>query len=395
MPQIMTTTYLYSLLSSSQSMLFKCKRLLLPAIILVGLLSSHNDIFISVLADAFIQVTVFVALTLFIYYQVARYFPCLELSFVRKNVPRLEIPLASLLGALPGCGGAIIVVTQFTKGQVSFGSVVAVLTATMGDAAFLLLAKRPLDGLLVLSVGFAMGCLSGWLIDRFSHHRFDVTSTPLKSSETVQSNQLKQFFKFNYHASHYFWRVVAIPAVLLAFAVAFQVDFEQISPTANSVLTSVFAFCGFVVVLFWSFASKGESYQDVTAEDDANSSISRKIIQDTHFVTAWVVSAFLCYELAVTLFELNLGVLFNHYAVLAPLAGTLIGLLPGCGPQILVTSLYIQGVIPFSAVLGNALSNDGDALFPAIALAPKAALLASLYSAIPAVVVAYTVYFLF
>ena len=46
--------------------------------------------------------------------------------------------------------------------------------------------------------------------------------------------------------------------------------------------------------------------------------------------------------------------------------------------------------IPLSAELGNAISNDGDALFPAIALAPKAAILATFYSAFPAIIVAYT-----
>ena len=50
-------------------------------------------------------------------------------------------------------------------------------------------------------------------------------------------------------------------------------------------------------------------------------------------------------------------------------------------------------MIPFSALLGNAISNDGDALFPAIAIAPKAAILATIYSAIPAFVMAYTLYF--
>ena len=73
----------------------------------------------------------------------------------------------------------------------------------------------------------------------------------------------------------------------------------------------------------------------------------------------------------------------------------LIGFLPGCGPQILVTSLYLNGAIPFSAQLGNAISNDGDALFPAIALSPRAALLATVYSAVPAVLIAYSYWWWF
>ena len=50
---------------------------------------------------------------------------------------------------------------------------------------------------------------------------------------------------------------------------------------------------------------------------------------------------------------------------------------------------------PFSAEIGNAISNDGDALFPAIAMAPKAAVIATIYSAIPALIVAYGYYWLF
>ena len=76
-----------------------------------------------------------------------------------------------------------------------------------------------------------------------------------------------------------------------------------------------------------------------------------------------------------------------------PLAAILVGFVPGCGPQIMVTSMYIAGHVPLSAQIGNAISNDGDALFPAIAISPKAAILATLYSAIPAVLVAYVWYY--
>ena len=55
----------------------------------------------------------------------------------------------------------------------------------------------------------------------------------------------------------------------------------------------------------------------------------------------------------------------------------------------------LAGAIPLSAQFANAIANDGDALFPAIALAPRAALLAALYSAIPALIVAYAWLFLF
>ena len=67
----------------------------------------------------------------------------------------------------------------------------------------------------------------------------------------------------------------------------------------------------------------------------------------------------------------------------------MIGFIPGCGPQVLVATLYVNGAIPFSALVANAISNDGDALFPAIALAPRAAVMATVFSTLPALVVAY------
>jgi hypothetical protein len=54
-----------------------------------------------------------------------------------------------------------------------------------------------------------------------------------------------------------------------------------------------------------------------------------------------------------------------------------------------VTTFYLNGLVPLSAQLGNAISNDGDALFPAIALAPKTAILATAHTSIPALLVAY------
>ena len=89
------------------------------------------------------------------------------------------------------------------------------------------------------------------------------------------------------------------------------------------------------------------------------------------------------------MFGLELKNLFTGMALFTPIISILIGFLPGCGPQVLITTMYLSGIIPLSAQIGNALSNDGDALFPAIAIAPKVAVVATLYSAIPAIIISY------
>jgi hypothetical protein len=123
-------------------------------------------------------------------------------------------------------------------------------------------------------------------------------------------------------------------------------------------------------------------------------SVIRRTIADTNFVTSWVIFAFLLFEVTIHLTGLDLKSLFTSVAAFAPAIAVVIGFIPGCGAQILVTTLYLSGYLPLSAQIGNAISNDGDALFPAIALAPGAAVMATLYSAIPALLISYGWFFL-
>ncbi len=386
----MTQTIILNVTRLHQSIQYK--RLFIPLILIV--LFSVPDlraIILQSLADAFLQVTIFVAVTLYIYYFLLARYPMLDLAYVRKTRPHFEIPVAAMLGALPGCGGAIIVVTQFTKQQASFGSVVAVLTATMGDAAFLLLATRPIDGIIILSMGLVVGIFSGLIVNRIHSPNYlqpkkvvtDI-KPPIKNLTTQQ------------RCGHLFWKLWVVPSLIIGVLLTGQFDFDNLIEGSSQYITYFGALGAFIVTLLWALSSKGENYQDVISEDDSASPFSKfnKVMQDTHFVTAWVVAAFVLYEVAVSVLGLDLKTWFSHYAILAPLVGLAIGLLPGCGPQILVTTLYIQGIVPFSALAANAISNDGDALFPAIALAPKAAMVATFYSAIPAFLVGYGIYWI-
>ncbi|MBH0016966.1 putative manganese transporter [Pseudoalteromonas sp. NGC95] len=375
---------------ASKRFLSQNKRLLLPLFILTCLaIPQLREITMTALSDAFFQVSVFVAATLLIYYYAIEHLPQLELSYLSAKSPILEISFAAVLGALPGCGGAIIVVTQFTKGQASFGAIVAVLTATMGDAAFLLLATRPTEGLLIMGIGLVVGTFSGLLVNTIHKKAF------LRPTAQEQKHQIKILSTNIIKISKPVWMVAIIPSLIIAFLIAFNVDFSQFGASTGTVITIFGAVMALFIVSIWALSSRGESYQEVTSEDDACNPPSKiiKVLQDTHFVTAWVVASFMLFEILVNIAGLDLKTWFVHYAYLAPLIAVLIGFLPGCGPQIIVTTLYIQGIIPFSALAGNAISNDGDALFPAIAMAPKAAVIATLYTSIPALIVGYGLYF--
>jgi hypothetical protein len=114
---------------------------------------------------------------------------------------------------------------------------------------------------------------------------------------------------------------------------------------------------------------------------------------ETSMVTVWVIAGYLLYEYTMGVFSLDLRALSTAAGVLAPMAGAALGLVPGCTPQIIFAQLYaVEEVIPFSALVANAISQDGDALFPLMAIDMKAALIATIYTTLPALVVGGLVY---
>ena len=119
-----------------------------------------------------------------------------------------------------------------------------------------------------------------------------------------------------------------------------------------------------------------------------------RMAEKTSFISVWVIGAYLTYDYAESFMVPDLQAAFGSVSPLLQLIGVLVGFIPGCGPQVLVATLYVNGVVPFATLIGNAISNDGDALFPAIARNPRAAIVATFYSAIPALFVGYGFYIL-
>lgn len=356
---------------------------------------------ITALTDAYLAVGIFVAGTLWLFYSIEQHWQIDTAQTLQSN-PHWQIPLAAILGALPGCGGAIIVVSQYAQGSVGFSALVTVLISTMGDAAFLLLAQAPGTGAAVIATGIVAGVVSGYFIEwlhgpdflRANSSASNHASSLLPQQNTP--NSLKGL-----------WLALFILGLPVGILLAFQVDIAPYVIGGNQVDgVQMLGLAGALLALgMWALLPTRPNYQTLVAEDNMAetddytqptpppSSTLQRTIRDTNFVLAWVIAAFLLFELGMHYTGWDLSNLFSEAPWLAPLVGVVIGFLPGCGPQIIVATLYLNGVVPLSALIGNAISNDGDALFPAIALVPKAAIYATLYSAIPAMVVAYATYF--
>ena len=355
------------------------KLIILLVFVIIFALEETRELLISSAQDAYIAVTSFVGATLLVFYTLEKKnFNIPE--YIKKN-SKLEIPICALLGVIPGCGGAIMVMSMYTRGIVSFSSVLATLISTMGDAAFILIASKPQAALIILPITLIIGIVTGYISLPFSD-KIAPSIIPKKNSSIIlPTNKIPTIF-------YKIWLYLLIPAVILGLINAFNLSFEI--PLFGYDLIGIFAFTAAMsCLIMWVFNPLTDIQMAAVHENSL-----RKTVDTTCFVSVWVITAFLCFEL-INLF--TQGRMFEYllfFGPFIPLMAILIGFIPGCGPQIMITSMFVSGQIPMAAQIGNSISNDGDALFPALAISARVAILATLYSAVPAIIVAYLWYYL-
>ena len=249
-----------------------------------------NLIFKSI-SDAYLQVSTFVAATFLIFYSCEKFFN-IDAASALRNATFWQVPIAAGLGALPGCGGAIIVVTQYVTGRLSFGSVVAVLTATMGDAAFLLIAQAPLTGISMMIMGLVVGSLSGWVVN-IIHHKdflFEETTSEVASGQSRQDTS-SPFLDL-------IWYLLLAPGVILAILVAFQVDVDTMfATTLFDKPATLLGVIGGTLAVVMQLAPRLGLRGDIGFS--RNGTILHRTVKQTNFVTLWVILAYLAFELSI------------------------------------------------------------------------------------------------
>ena len=301
------------------------RRMLLPIVICILLFQPQTrDITLRVLSDAFWQVAVFVAITLAIYHLFADKISFLYTNNCGETKPFREIVTASIMGVLPGCGGAIVVITQYVSGHMSFGAVTAVLTSTMGDAAFLLLAAEPKTGAFLLVLSFTVGVISGSIVNGIHGPAFlrnSIVSRDSKSSGTVSKVSIPKRLKYQ----GLLWQWLMIPGVIVGMLMASQVDVASLINISETKIQSLGASITLGFIFLWAATCEITNYESIISEDKKakQNKVFQKVALDTNFVTSWVVVAFLFFELAMLYGDFQLENLFSQFTAFAPLVGSL------------------------------------------------------------------------
>lgn len=393
-------------------------------------MSELLDIFIASVRDGYVQVSAFVAITVLLFSYV-QYRTDGKLVKALSERKRLQPLVGALMGLTPGCGGAIVMMPLYVRGTVSFGTVVATLIATAGDAAFVIIALAPEAGLVAYGISFVTAVLSGYAIDRFGmgvgrvdaavaqvaqaatdggtatpgigsqvHHYDEAAGAACSHDHPGADRDNPVLYRLS-EAALGIWWVAAIAGLVIGvmYLVNGAPDVPVVLDVSYAGAFTVVGITGTALSFYLYFVGRHYlGHGAVGQAKDTFASVRETLTHaamETSFVTVWVLAAYLLYEYGIVMTGIDIQAAAAAAGVLAPIGGALIGLIPGCGPQIVLATAYSQGAIPFSALTANAISQDGDALFPLIAIDKTAAVVASIYTTIPALIVGVVMHLVF
>lgn len=352
------------------------------------------------LADAFMQVGVYVAVMVALFGWLRwRYGDRVTDGLTSR--PRLGPLVGALLGVSPGCGGAIILMPLYARGKVSFGTVVAALAATMGDSSWVVLAWNPGFALKIHALLFVVGLVTGYVVDalgidpaRAANRRVAAAPAPaglaaVGGPDLAGARRLLGGLLPRVPASTAFWGLTTP-----AFAVSVPVVFQLVDPGALSRSFGgvdpylALGVLGSLTAALIFTAGRGRLADDSleTAHPCSLRETLRHSAHEASFVTVWVAVAYLGWQVVTTTTGFD-GSQLALTGLVGVLVGAGIGLIPGCAVQIVFTGLYVSGGLPLPTLVANAISQDGDALIPLAALRRHSAALATVVTTVPAAAV--------
>ena len=383
------------------------------------------EILVVSMRDAFLAVTVFVAAMILLFSWLQFITAGRFVVWIREN-RSLQPVIGAMMGLTPGCGGAIIVMPMYARGYVTYGTVIATLVATLGDAAFVLIGAVFQDSsyltpvIVVHATSFVVGVLWGYGVDSIEVTpttplgRFGPkfgTDEPLgeevakamEGKDSLIENLPREIpegwgYRVLHQGYRIWWLVTAVGLCLAILLLGWYAQDPEYSPelvwdptTRDGIVTWV-GFIGTTLSIILYVSSKNFFADDTEATiGDKLNSLDETLVHaasETAFVTFWVLIAYLVFEFGMLLSGIKESDMSEHGSGAgAVLVAATIGLIPGCGPQIIAITAYVEGIISFPALVANAISQDGDALFPLLVRHKVASIWATIHTTLPAIIV--------
>lgn len=296
-----------------------------------------------------------------------------------KNRRVGQVLLSAALGAIPGCMGGFASVSLYTHGLISFGALIAMMIASSGDEAFVMLAMFPGRSAWIFLILLVIAVVVGLLVDLF-HSKYDGCHSMNVHDEDREPKHEHR------HERHYGWqRIVMFLGILLFMCALLTGWLEGGEPDAVS--------GGFNLLsedwMYWLFAALSLCVLGVL------------LFAGDHFVVEHLWEHIVCHHLpSIFLWTfgtiLIIGVLMSYLdvstwisdnTILMILLAAAIGIIPESGPHLVFVSLYAAGVVPLPVLMASCISQDGHASLPLLAESRGSFLKAKLINVAVAVLV--------
>lgn len=310
-----------------------------------------------------------------------------------------QVLLGAGLGIIPGCMGGFAVVSMYSHKLISFGALIAMMIASSGDEAFVMLAMIPKQALILCAVLFVIAILVGWIVDLVSKKQVLDPSCceggfKLHKEEhhhgTVHEKASLKNLK---HASAE--RIaLLLGVVIFIIALAFGLLEHEHEHEAVETLSHVNVFDEYWLNLFFAIVSLIVVWFIATVNEHVVKEHLWEHVIRKHFLSIflWTFGALLVIELG--LHYLDMESWINSNILWMILLAVLVGVIPESGPHMLFVTLFATGMVPFSVLLASSISQDGHASLPLLAESKRSFLKAKLINTIVAAVFGYTCYFI-
>ena len=317
-----------------------------------------------------------------------------------------QIVVSALLGWIPGCMGGFASVSLFSHGMISFGALVAMLIATSGDEAFVMLTLFPGKALWISLLILAIGILVGVLID-YLGPKFGMKPFSLKACDEMQLHQEDVHEKHlhdepspNGHPKTrtlFTWKrgllFIGIGLYILALASGLlEHEHEGAEPhdehgfnlLSEDWMNMLFAAVSLVML---AVAALGSDH--FVKEHLWHHVIARHLPK----IFAWTFGVLLVLGFVTEIWDIADWISANIPLMIV--LATLIGIIPESGPHLIFVTLFAAGVIPAPVLIASCISQDGHASLPLLAESKRAFVYAKLINCVVALVVGFASLWLF
>lgn len=308
-----------------------------------------------------------------------------------------QVVLGAGLGIIPGCMGGFAVVSMYSHKLLSFGALIAMMIASSGDEAFVMLAMIPKQTLILFVLLFVVAVLAGWLVDMLSKKRGADAACCKEGFQLHEEEHHavteKPSWKNMRHASAE--RIaLLLGVVIFIIALAFGLLEHDHGREAAEVVGHINVFNDYWLNLFFALVSLVVVWFIATVNEHIVKEHLWEHVIRKHFLSIflWTFGALLLIELG--LHYLNMETWINSNIPWMILLAVLVGVIPESGPHMLFVTLFATGMVPFSVLLASSISQDGHASLPLLAESKRGFVKAKLVNMIVAIIFGFACYFI-